>query len=284
MISGMADRVAALTGAAVAASTSLTGGDIGLVTRVELADGRIVVAKTARSGGRDTAEAEAAMLVHMHDCGVRVPAVLAAEPGLLIMEAVPDRGSVRRAEDDLARVVAQMHGVRRGAYGFDHDTVFAGDHQDNRAAGDWPSFFADRRLKPMARLAHGAGRLDRALVERVDRLADGLGALLPADPPAALLHGDLWQGNILCDGDRISALIDPALYYGHAEVDLAMLTLFGGVGARFFAAYGDQAPFDATGFAERRDLYNLYPLLFHVKAFGGAYLGQVEDILRRFGC
>ncbi|MBK5920026.1 hypothetical protein CCR80_03100 [Rhodothalassium salexigens] len=284
----MRERLAALTGAAVTALDPLSGGDIGLVHRARLGDGRTVVAKTAKPGGRDTAEVEAAMLRHMAAAGVPVPGVVAAEPGLLVIEAVADRGAPDAAE--LARVVAAMHGVERADYGFDAETVFAGERQDNRPlagvaapAGPWPAFFAERRLRPMARLAHDAGRLDRAMLGRVEALAGRLDRWLPARPPAVLLHGDLWAGNVLGDRGRVSALIDPAIYYGHGEVDLAMLTLFGGAGRAFFDAYGARRPLDPGFFEARRDLYNLYPLLFHVKAFGGGYAGQVRAILDRFG-
>lgn len=99
-----------------------------------------------------------------------------------------------------------------------------------------------------------------------------------------MLHGDLWSGNILARRGRIVATLDPAIYYGHPEVELAFTTLFGTFGEPFFAAYAELAPI-APGFHElRRDLYNLYPLLVHVTLFGAGYLAPVERVLDRLGC
>jgi fructosamine-3-kinase len=100
--------------------------------------------------------------------------------------------------------------------------------------------------------------------------------------PSAI-HGDLWGGNILSSGHRISGLIDPALYYADAEIELAFMTLFGSVGDRFFRSYGERSALRPGFFEARRDLYNLYPLLVHVRLFGGGYVAQVERTLDRFG-
>jgi fructosamine-3-kinase len=121
----------------------------------------------------------------------------------------------------------------------------------------------------MNRLETLAGRLDRWIAE-------------PAHP--SLLHGDLWTGNILVNRGRVVGFIDPALYYGDAEIELAFGTLFGTFGRPFFERYGELRPLNPGFFEERRDLYNLYPLLVHVRLFGGSYVGSVEATLDRFGC
>ena len=115
---------------------------------------------------------------------------------------------------------------------------------------------------------------------RFERLFHQLDTLFPTEPPA-LLHGDLWSGNFLCDEKSRPVLIDPAVYYGHREMDLAMTKLFGGFDAELYKAYHAEWPLE-QGWEERLELYNLYPLLVHVNLFGGAYVQQVETILKRY--
>jgi len=102
---------------------------------------------------------------------------------------------------------------------------------------------------------------------------------MPGAPSASLLHGDLWSGNVLAARGGIAGLIDPACHYGHAEVDLAMLALFGRPGPEFFAAYGPLEP----GFAERQPIYQLWPALVHYRLFGDGYLPLVERLLDQHG-
>ena len=123
----------------------------------------------------------------------------------------------------------------------------------------------------------GGARVDR-MRRGFERLFAALDDLVgPAEPPARL-HGDLWGGNLLCDDTGAPCLIDPAVYGGHREVDLAMMRLFGGFGARVFAAYEEAWPL-AGGSAERVAMYQLYPLMVHVNLFGGGYVGSVESTL-----
>jgi fructosamine-3-kinase len=117
------------------------------------------------------------------------------------------------------------------------------------------------------------------LARRVEALAADLHNRLPARPAPALLHGDLWGGNILAAGDRVSGLIDPACYYGHAEVDLAMLGLFDQPGAAFTEAYGAPEP----GHDERSAIYRLWPALVHLRLFGPGYRPMVDRLLDAIG-
>ena len=112
-------------------------------------------------------------------------------------------------------------------------------------------------------------------------MMDHLEDYLPEPAFPSLLHGDLWNGNYLVGNDGEACLIDPAVYVGHAEADLAMTELFGGFPQRFYVAYNEANPVD-PGYRERRDLYNLYHLLNHLNLFGGGYLGSVREILRAF--
>ena len=179
--------------------------------------------------------------------------------------------------------MAKFHNITAEHFGFDWDTLIGPLAQPNPKSRHWIPFFRDQRLLYMARLAQQSGRLPAALVERLHRLAEQLPTLLLEPDQPSLIHGDLWTGNVLCSGNRISAFIDPALYFGHAEMDLAYSTLFATFGDAFFDAYQELRPLQPGFFEGRRDLYNLYPLLVHVRLFGGAYVSQVNTTLAQFG-
>jgi fructosamine-3-kinase len=148
----------------------------------------------------------------------------------------------------------------------------------------WVEFFAERRLVHLANEAHRAGMLDRDMRTRVERFARDRLALLIREPAhPSLLHGDAWGGNILVRGGRVAAFIDPAVYHGHAEAELAFGTLFGTFTEHFFGAYRERRMIAEGFFDVRRDVYNLYPLLVHARLFGGGYVAQIDATLRRFG-
>jgi fructosamine-3-kinase len=146
---------------------------------------------------------------------------------------------------------------------------------------DWPTFYAERRLRPLVRIAHERGALTATGERAVERVCERLAELAgPAEPPARL-HGDLWSGNVLADAHGRPWLIDPSAYGGHREVDLAMLRLFGAPAERLFAAYAEVAPL-AAGWEERVALWQLLPLLVHAVLFGGSYASAAERAARRY--
>ena len=127
-------------------------------------------------------------------------------------------------------------------------------------------------------------RLPARATQQIKWLADHLDRWIADDTEPALIHGDLWGGNVLVRGGKLVGLVDPAISYSDPEIELAFATLFNTFGRTFFARYNELRPI-APGFSkERRDLYNLYPLLVHVRLFGGSYVHQVDGTLRRFGC
>jgi len=144
-------------------------------------------------------------------------------------------------------------------------------------------FFRDHRLMLMAREAHHEGSLPSPLFKRIERLAERIGDYLLEPPYPSLLHGDLWTGNVLVREGRIAGFVDPAITFGHPEIELAFTTMFGTFGKAFFAAYESLTPLE-PGFHEiRASLYNLYPSLVHVRLFGSSYLPGIERTLARIG-
>lgn len=274
----LAGLVLAATGKRVVDIQPLGGGCIAPVYRVRLDDGSDLAAKLGAG-----LALEARMLRDLA-ANAPTPDVVHVDGSLLLMTFIATRGGLTpAAEPHLAEIVAGIHAVSAKRFGYAYDTVIGGLPQPNPETQNWREFFRDQRLLAMARTAYDAGRLPRRLLARVETLAGRLERWI--DPPQApsLIHGDLWGGNILARDGRIVGLIDPALYFADAEIELAFMTLFSTVGETFFAAYRERRPIRDGFFEVRCDLYNLYPLLVHVRLFGGGYVNDVARILERFG-
>jgi len=277
----LAEAVEAALGRRPTAARPLPGGCIAEVLKLEFDAGEPVVVKRAPAGGLAT---EAYMLGLL---GARsalpVPQVLHDADDLLIMTYVDgDSGLSAPAEADAAAHVAALHAVAGEAFGLERDTLIGPLHQPNPQSERWIDFFRDHRLLYMAERARAAGNLSPQQHRAIERLAGKLDAHLEEPPHPALLHGDLWGGNVLARGDRIAGFVDPAVYYGHPEIELAFSTLFGTFGRPFFERYAELAELRPGFFEARRDLYNLYPLLVHATLFGGGYAAQAERIAGRF--
>ncbi len=210
------------------------------------------------------------MLRDIARSGARAPTVLAEGGGLLALEWLEHDGDFASAWLDIASQLALLHGLPGDAYGYDRDHAFGAVTIDNRTAGDWPTFWRERRVLP---LSTSLPAPERAAVERACRLLDDV---LPSSPPASLLHGDCWTGNLLVAGGRLSGFIDPACYYGEAAVDLAMLSLFASPPEAFWSAFEPVSK-------ERIAAYQLWPILVHVRLFGASYLPMLRARLSLLG-
>jgi fructosamine-3-kinase len=247
----------------------LSGGDLSEVLLVRRPDGRLSVAK----GGAAVAT-EAAMLRALAGAEMPVPHVESELDGVLLLEHIPnDAVFSERAWRSVGEALRRLHGRAGEAYGWPVDYQLGTVTLENRERGDWPGFWAEQRL------ASAASILDRPWRERVAALVPRLRHILPAAPAASLLHGDLWTGNILVRDGALAALIDPACYHGHCEVDLAMLTLFDTPPRSFWDAYGAPEP----GWEARRAAYQLFPALVHLRLFGGSYGSMVDRLLSALG-
>jgi fructosamine-3-kinase len=259
------------------------GGCIGEVYRVELEDGTPLVAKVDRGGGAHL-DREAYMLRYLREKSeLPVPEVYHGSETLLLMDFV--EGSSRfsaGAERHAAELLAGLHDITADAYGHERDTLIGSLDQPNPWTRDWATFFREQRLLYIANVAHEAGRLPGEDLRRIEGLAGRMEDLIEEPNPPALIHGDVWSANVLARGDRITAFLDPALYYADPEIELSFINLFDSFGAAFFERYGEIRGIDGRFYETRRDLYTLYPLLVHVYFFGGGYLGSVRNVLARF--
>ncbi len=277
-------QVAAAAGSPVIDIAPLGGGCVSAVYEVRLADGRRLVAKVDESGS-DAPATEAFMLRYLAErTALPVPDVVAVDGGVLLMEYVEgDSRFDGAAEEDAAERLAALHALTAPTFGFERDTLIGGLRQPNRPTAGWLDFFAEQRLIYMAGEAARAGRLPAATRARVERLAGRLDRWLMEPLAPSLIHGDVWTTNVLARGGRITAFLDPAIAFADAEMELAFIGLFGTFGRVFYQRYHALRPITAGFFEERRDLYNLYPLLVHVRLFGGSYVGQVERVLAGYG-
>jgi len=274
-VSWQAELAGAL-GSPVATAEQIAGGDINEAFAVRLADHRVVFVKMHADPPAGMFAAEAAGLDWLREGPLRIPRVLAAGARWLALEWLALTAPVPSPSlAALGRGLAKLHQLGAPAFGFPTDNFLATLPQHNAPAATWPEFYVERRLRPLAELGLARGRMPdvRAALDALAARPDRFG---PAEPPARL-HGDLWWGNVAaCDGEPV--LIDPAVYGGHREVDLAMLALFGALPETLLAAYREVWPL-AEGWRDRLPLHQLYPLTAHAVLFGGGYGAQVARVL-----
>lgn len=176
--------------------------------------------------------------------------------------------------------LALQHNCTQEHFGFNCDNYIGSIPQLNPYKETWGDFFIEARIEPLVRKSFDAGLLAKKHLKAADGLAAEVNALFPASAPA-LLHGDLWTGNFLWKPEVGAVLIDPAVYYGHNEMELAFTQMFGGFHASFFEGYTSSKPIE-PGFSDRIQLYNLYSSLVHLLLFGSTYHATVDRVLMKF--
>ena len=272
--------------ASVSGASSLGGGCINPSARVETDDGRAFFLKwnEAAPAGMMAAEADGLAALRAADV-LRVPDTLGhGEDGgvqWLLLELVPQGRAAAGYAAAVGRGLAALHEADGGGWGWERDNFIgslpqANDPPTGANGGAWTTFWRERRLLPQLRLARQGGYLARPGGDVLDRLLDRLDAVLAGadDAGPSLLHGDLWGGNAYPDPEGAPVIIDPAVYRGHGEVDLAMTELFGGFPAGYLDAYDEARPIDPAYRSHRRACYQLYYLLVHVNLFGTSYEGR----------
>ena len=261
----------------------LAGGMISQVMRIELDSGESVVAKIGDGSHDLTIEAYMLRYLREHS-GLPVPEVLHDAPNLLLMEFVEGR-IVWEGENlrHLGELLARCHQVTSSSFGHERDTLIGPLHQPNGQMDSWIEFFRKHRLLYMIGVAQTSGVLPAELEDRLYRIADRVDKFLIEPEKPVLIHGDMWKSNVISRAGRVAGIIDPALYYGHNEMELAYMTLFSGTGDEFFHIYSKTIPIEENFYTTRCHIYNLYPLLIHLTIFGAKYLPPLKDSLARFG-
>ncbi|MEE9392713.1 MAG: fructosamine kinase family protein [Planctomycetota bacterium] len=266
---------------------SIGGGDLSEAFCVTLADGQVVFAKTMLGADPTLFSAEAAGLEWLRtSTSLTIPEVLAvsspkdSEPPFLVLEWLEAGTKSKHYGERLGRGLAELHRASLPEFGLNRDNFLGPLRQENTALTTWAEFYSERRLQLLWKRAQKLGLttsgFDRGMEALIANLAAAMG---PPEPPSRL-HGDLWSGNVMTTSTGRPALIDPAVYGGHREIDLAMLKLFGFAHPEAFSAYEESFPL-AEGADQRIPLYQLYPLLAHLNLFGGGYLASCENALRQ---
>jgi len=281
--------LAGLAGDEITALVPVGGGCIAQAFRVTTGSGRQLFAKTGSNAVAETfpGEAEGLRALAKAAPGLRIPEVIGLAPGVLLLEwlwARADNEVDASSWRDLAAGLCQLHrGPKtspsaRPSYGFRCDNHIGATPQKNTRTSDWVTFFRDCRLQPQCMLARKNGVWERTWDAPFDRLLKALDDRLPSQPSPSLVHGDLWSGNLMFTHTGQPAIFDPAAYYGHREVDLAMAKMFGGFPDVLYAAYHEHWPL-APGSQDRARIYNLYHELNHLNLFGRSYTGMVAATL-----
>ncbi len=270
----------------------VSGGDANEAYLLTLSDGTQVFLKenTIAHAAFFDAEAQGVSAIAQTDT-IRTPGLYGRGidrgegRSFLLMEYIRGARQIPDFWEVFAGELAAMHQAETkgyvvgGNYGFLNDNFIGAGEQQNTPDGKWIGFYTVSRLEPQFRKASGYfGAEER---KRILRLLDHLEDHLTEPAHPSLLHGDLWSGNFIVGNDGRAWLIDPAIYVGHAEADIAMTELFGGFSPRFYEAYRREGLLD-EGYKDRRDLYNLYHLLNHLNLFGAGYYSPVMRIVTRY--
>jgi fructosamine-3-kinase len=264
----------AALGARILRETPIGGGCINHAAKLETDKGALF-AKWNDEAPPGMFAGEAASLDALRGGSLVVPNVVAFSGAFLITEHLEPGRRVPDFDERLGRGLAELHRKTSHAFGFEIDTYCGTTIQPNRWTASWIDFYREHRL------GHQLGLLRGSVDTRVfEKLLAKLQELLTEGTPA-LIHGDLWSGNLHVTQGGLPALIDPASYYANREAELGMMTLFGGFGARVYDAYHEAFPLE-PGWRERNPLYQLYHVMNHAHLFGGAYAAQATSLARRY--
>ncbi|KAA1420270.1 phosphotransferase [Nocardioides humilatus] len=279
----VAGRAEQLLGSSVISTAPVAGGDVCSAVKLRLSNGRTAFLKTLTQAPPAFFEREAAGLRWLAevDDGVATPEVLAVDSDCLILGWVETTRPGQEAAAAFGRALARLHQGGATAWGAEADGYIGRLPLQNQPLPTWAEFYAERRIAPYVRVARDKGLIEATDADLIERAAARVAEIVP-DEPAARLHGDLWNGNVLWGQDDRVVVIDPAAYGGHREVDLAMLTLFGLPQLpHVLAAYDEVAPL-ADDWQDRLGIHQLFPLVVHACLFGGGYGARAAKIAQRF--
>ncbi len=268
------------TGSKVVEQEALHGGDINQAVKLEMDSGERYFLKWNTYTPADMFEKEALGLELLASAGseLQIPEVIGFGDTFLLLEYIEESNTGNSFEFGVQ--LAKMHRKSNELFGLDDSNYIGRLPQSNKYHADWLEFFMRERLEPQIKTAIDSGKLPKRYSSIFERVMNYTYVVFPDEPPA-LLHGDLWAGNYMFTVDGRISIYDPAVYFGHREMDIAMTKLFGGFSQDFYNGYNEEYPLK-KGYEDRLKLCNLYPVLVHVNLFGGGYIGKAEALLKQF--
>ncbi|GIT97231.1 fructosamine kinase family protein [Sulfurovum sp. TSL1] len=260
----------------------LQQGQIGSIYIASVVDQRYVVKHSEET---EKLAIEARMLEDLYEAKIRVPRVIISKGPFLVLEQIETIAQDKSAQEvEAAKLLSRLHSVtnENRMYGYYYDTTIGPFTQKNEQTQyNWTLFLGQMRIMPMARHCYDMGKLPKQVVDRLEALCRDLYKRIDIRTISpSLLHGDVWSGNVLFEREG-ACLIDPAIYYGDKEMELAFILLFGTFGETFFNTYREHHPLSDDFYESKVPLYQIYPILVHVALYGGSYLAELEGILKR---
>lgn len=263
----------------------LSGGDINTVLLIQAEDHRWVVKQNEVNRFPDMLEKEYRAMEFLHaNSPLFYPKVLAhfknEQHQFLVLEYIESGENHKSAQESFGRGLAEQHRLSDTHFGWTEDNYIGRLVQVNQRSTGWIDFFVENRLLLQSKMAFDQSLFNKTVLNKIENLCNQLEGIIPEEEPA-LLHGDLWGGNYFINRSGQAVLYDPAIYYGHREMDLAMTKLFGGFAFEFYESYQNELAL-APAWKERLPIFQLYPYLVHLNMFGTSYLPAIQDIVRPF--
>ena len=280
-------KIENILGSQITKMNSLSGGCISSSYKVNTKDGNSYFLKYNYSSGSDMFLTEAHGLQELDKPGViTIPKVISFDKEFILLDLIENSGRSKNFFEDFGRKFAVLHKFNNEKYGFYEDNYIGSNPQlnipDNDEEKNWTKFYFQKRILYQFHLAEKSGNSTSDLRSSISKLENKIDLIVTdnSEKPS-LLHGDLWGGNYMVDKNGFACLIDPAVYYGNREADLAMTKLFGGFDSEFYRAYNEEFPLP-DGYDYRENIYKLYHVLNHLNLFGSGYYSQAISLIKYY--
>jgi fructosamine-3-kinase len=259
-----------------------SGGDINQASTLTTTSGNNFFLKWNSDPPNSMFESEAKGLRLLSESNKRliIPKVLLIGDDFLLLSLIQAGIKDQNSDLEFGVQLAKIHKCTTSKFGLDHDNFIGKLPQSNSFHEKWIDFFISERIEPQIKIGIDSSKFSTDVLAQLNQFYLNAENIFPVENPA-LLHGDLWSGNYMYSTNGLVSIYDPAVYFGHREMDIAMTRLFGGFSTAFYEGYNSEYPI-AHGFEERIPLCNLYPLLVHANLFGGGYIERSIDILKHF--
>ncbi|MCG6914928.1 fructosamine kinase family protein [bacterium BMS3Abin03] len=280
-------KIENILGSQITKMNSLSGGCISSSYKVNTKDGNSYFLKYNYSSGSDMFLTEAHGLQELDKPGViTIPKVISFDKEFILLDLIESSSRSKNFSEDFGRKFAVLHKFNNEKYGFYEDNYIGSNPQlnipDNDEEKNWTKFYFQKRILYQFHLAEKSGNSTSDLRSSISKLENKIDLIVTDNgEKPSLLHGDLWGGNYMVDKNGFACLIDPAVYYGNREADLAMTKLFGGFDSEFYRAYNEEFPLP-DGYDYRENIYKLYHVLNHLNLFGSGYYSQAISLIKYY--